>query len=151
MPRGPRKLWVTFGSRALTHYVWWRLSAPSVFQSPPTLNLCLFYNHRAGVELLIKQLKGDYALGSIPARHFFANETYVHPRSRRYNLVNWFKRLCLLQEFQNATLQTLRHHTLLMPARLRHTENRPRLALPASGFREAAWKYPLHQIKGLKL
>ena len=29
------------------------------------LNLLRFYNDRAGVELLIKQLKGDYALGSI--------------------------------------------------------------------------------------
>ncbi len=31
------------------------------------LNLWRFYNDRAGVELLIKQLKGDYALGSIAA------------------------------------------------------------------------------------
>jgi hypothetical protein len=42
------------------------------------LNLWRFYNDRAGIELLIKQLKGDYALGSIPTRHFFANETYFH-------------------------------------------------------------------------
>jgi hypothetical protein len=42
------------------------------------LNLWRFYNDRAGVELLIKQLKRDYALGSIPTRHFFANETYFH-------------------------------------------------------------------------
>jgi Transposase DDE domain group 1 len=35
------------------------------------LNLWRFYNDRAGVELLIKQLKGDYALGSIPTRCTF--------------------------------------------------------------------------------
>jgi hypothetical protein len=34
------------------------------------------FGDRAGVELLIKQLKRDYALGSIPTRHFFATETY---------------------------------------------------------------------------
>ncbi len=106
--------------------------------------------HRAGVELLIKQLKGDYALGSIPTRHFFANETYFHLLLLAYNLVNWFKRLCLPLDFQNATLQTLRHRILLMPAQLRRTDNRPRLVLPASGPREAAWKYALHQIKILK-
>ena len=115
------------------------------------LNLWRFYNDRAGVELLIKQLKGDYALGSIPTRHFFANETYFHLLLLGYNLVNWFKRLCLPPEFQNATLQTLRHHILLTPALLRRTNNRPRLVLPVSGSREAAWKYALHQIKGLKL
>jgi hypothetical protein len=113
------------------------------------LNLWRFYNDRAGVELLIKQLKGDYALGSIPTRHFFANETYFHLLLLAYNLVNWFKRLCLPPEFQNATLQTLRHQILLMPALLRRTDNRPALALPASGSREVAWKYALHRIQTL--
>ena len=115
------------------------------------LNLWRFYNDRAGVELLIKQLNGDYALGSIPTRHFFANETYFHLLLLTYNLINWFKRLCLPQEFQNATLQTLRHKVLLMPAQLRRVGNRPSLALPASGPSEAAWRHALHQIERLKL
>jgi hypothetical protein len=114
------------------------------------LNLWRFYNDRAGVELLIKQLKGDYALGSIPSRYFFANETYFHLLLLVYNLGNWFKRLCLPPEFQNATLQTVRQRILLMPAQLRRTDNRPRLLLPASGPREAAWKYALQHIQQLR-
>lgn len=114
------------------------------------LNLWRFYNDRAGVELLIKQLKGDYALGSIPTRHFFANETYFHLLLLAYNLVNWFKRLCLPPAFQSATLQTLRRKILLMPAQLRRAANRPSLALPPGGPREAAWKYALHKINTLK-
>jgi hypothetical protein len=115
------------------------------------LNLWRCYNDRAGVELLIKQLKGDYALGSIPTRHFFANATYFHLLLLAYNLVNWFKRLCLPPEFQAATLQTLRSKILLMPALLRRVGNRPSLALPASGPSETAWKHALHQIEKLKL
>lgn len=115
------------------------------------LNLWRFYNDRAGVELLIKQLKGDYALGSIPTRHFFANETYFHLLLLAYNLVNWFKRLCLPPDLQNATLQTLRNKILLMPAQLRRVENRPSLTLPASGPREAAWRYALQKIERLNL
>ncbi len=115
------------------------------------LNLWRFYNDRAAVELLIKQLKGDYALGSVPTRHFFANETYFHLLLLAYNLVNWFKRLCLPPEFQNATLQTLRYKILSMPAQLRRAGNRPSLALPASGPREAAWKYALHKLQTLRL
>jgi hypothetical protein len=65
--------------------------------------------------------------------------------------VNWFKRLCLPPEFQTATLQTLRQRILLMPAQLRRARNRPTLSLPASGYREAAWKYALHQIQRLRL
>ena len=88
--------------------------------------------------------------GSIPTRHFFANEIYFHLLLLAYNLVNWFKRLCLPPEFQTATLQTLRHKVLLMPAQLRRVENRPSLALPASGPQEAAWKYALDHINRLR-
>jgi hypothetical protein len=114
------------------------------------LNLWRFYNDRAGIELIIRSLKGDYALGAIPTRHFFANETHFHLLLLAYNLINWFKRLCLPPELQNATLQTLRSRILLMPAQLIRTHNRPRLLLPASGPREDAWRYALRKIQRLK-
>jgi hypothetical protein len=91
-----------------------------------------------------------YALGSIPTRHFFANETYFHLLLLAYNLINWFTRLCVPPEYQNATLQTLRHQILLMPAPLRTAGNRPILTLPASGSREAAWQYALQKLESLK-
>lgn len=115
------------------------------------LNLWRFYNDRAGIELIIRQLKGDYALGHIPTRHFLVNETYFHMLLLAYNLINWFKRLCLPPQFQNATLQTLRHQILLMPAQLVRTGNRPRLDLPASGPREVAWQHALRAIDRLNL
>jgi hypothetical protein len=52
-------------------------------------------------------------------------------------------------EYQVATLQTLRHKILLMPAHLQRIGNRPRLSLPVSGPREAAWEHPLRQINSL--
>jgi Transposase DDE domain group 1 len=114
------------------------------------LNLWRFYNDRAGIELIIRSLKGDYALGAIPTHHFFANETHFHLLLLAYNLINWFKRLCLPPELQSATLQTLRRQILLIPAQLVHTDNRPRLLLPASGHRETAWRHALKQINHLK-
>jgi hypothetical protein len=114
------------------------------------LNLWRFYNDRAGIELVIRQLKGDYALGRIPGHHFFANQAYFHLLLLAYNLVNWFKRLCLPPEFQNATLQTLRQQVLLMPAQLVRTGNRSRLNLPASGHREVAWLHALRSIERLR-
>ncbi len=113
------------------------------------LNLWRFYNDRAGIELVIRQLKGDYALGRIPTRHFFANQAYFHLLLLAYNLINWFKPLCLPPEFRSATLQTLRQHILLMPAQLVHTGNRSRLNFPASGYREAAWLHALRTIERL--
>ena len=115
------------------------------------LNLWRFYNGRAGIERIIRELKGDYPLGKIPTRHFFANEAYLHLLLLAYSLVNWFKRLCLPSEFQSATLHTLRNRILLMPAQLLRTGNRPRLAMPTSGPRENAWKHALHRIEKLRL
>jgi hypothetical protein len=115
------------------------------------LNLWRFYNDRAGIELIIRQLKGDYALGHIPGHHFFANETYFHLLLLAYNLVNWFKRLCLPLEFQTATLHTLREQILLMPAQLVRTGNRSRLNLPASGHRQTAWLHALRAIERLSV
>jgi hypothetical protein len=114
------------------------------------LNLWRFYNDRAGIERIIRSLKGDYALGAIPTGQFFANETHFHLLLLAYNLVNWFKRLCLPEDFQTATLQTLRNRILLMPAQLVRTGNRPHLLLPASGPREIAWRYALQKIQRLK-
>jgi DDE family transposase len=115
------------------------------------LNLWRFYNERAAAELIIKELKGDYALGSIPSRHFLANATYFHLLLLAYNVVNWFKRLCLPQEYQRATLHTLRQQIFVMPAQLVRTDNRPRLTLPRSGERELAWKHALRTIEHLRL
>jgi hypothetical protein len=115
------------------------------------LNLWRFYNDRAGIELIIKQLKADYALGNIPTRHFRANEAYFQILLVAYNLINWFKRFCLPPEYQTATLQSLRYQVLLMPVELMKTGNRIYLATPpASGQREVAWKFALNKIDRLK-
>jgi hypothetical protein len=45
------------------------------------LNVWEFYNVRAGVELIIKELKGDYPLAKIPTNHFATNEAYFHSRN----------------------------------------------------------------------
>lgn len=114
------------------------------------LNVWRFYNARAGIERIIRALKGDYPLGKIPSHHFAANEAYFHLLLLAYNLVNWFKRLCLPPDYQSATLETLRHRILLMPAQLRRTEHRPRLTLAARGPQAAVWRYALHKIDRLK-
>ena len=114
------------------------------------LNLWRFYNARAGVERIIRALKGDYPLGKIPSHYFAANEAYFHLLLIAYNIANWFKRRCLPPDLQSATLETLRQRALLMPAQLTRTGNRPRLTLAARGPQAAAWRYALQRIDHLK-
>lgn len=115
------------------------------------LRLWRFYNGRASVELLIKELKGDYPLAKIPTKHYAANEAYFHILLFSYNLINWFKRLCLPKEFQNMTLSTLRHRLLLIPGELIRSGNRPTLKLPSNYLYKDAFEYAIKKIDKLKL
>jgi hypothetical protein len=111
-----------------------------------------FYNGRAAVELIIKELKGDYPLGKIPTKHFAANEAYFHTLLFSYNLINWFKRLCLPTEFQNMTLRSLRARLLLIPSELiKSGGNRKVLKLPANFLYKDAFEYAIKKIEKFNL
>jgi hypothetical protein len=115
------------------------------------LNTWRFYNGRAAVELIIKELKGDYPLGKIPTKYFAANEAYFHTLLFSYNLINWFKRLTLPKEFQNMTLKTLRARLLLIPGELIKSGNRRTLKLPVNFLYRDAFEYAIKKIEKLKI
>jgi hypothetical protein len=115
------------------------------------INVWKFYNDRAAVELIIKELKADYPLGKIPTKHFAANETYFHLLLFGYNLINWFKRLCLPKEFQRMTLKSLRSQLIFVPGELVKTGNVPVLKFPANFWYKDMIEYALKQIDNIKL
>jgi hypothetical protein len=115
------------------------------------LNTWRFYNGRAAIELIIKELKENYPLAKIPTKHFAANEAYFHVLLLAYNLINWFKRLCLPKEFQNVTLKTLRTCLLLVPGELiRPAGNSRSLKLPTNFLYKNAFEYAVRKINQLK-
>jgi hypothetical protein len=115
------------------------------------LHIWRFYNGRAAVELIIKELKGDYPLGKIPTKYFAANEAYFHTLLFSYNLINWFKRLSLPKEFQNMTLNTLKARLLLIPGQLIRSGNKRTLKLPANFLYKDAFEYAVKKIENLKI
>ena len=67
------------------------------------------------MELIIKELKLNYPLAKIPPGQFAANDAYFHLLLFAYNLINWFKRLCLPPGYQSITLAMLRRQLLKPP------------------------------------
>lgn len=112
------------------------------------LNVWKFYNQRAGIEQLIRELKGDYGLGHIPTRHYLANEAYLHLLLFAYNTVVWFQQLCLPATWQTATLQRLREDLFVTPAYLTRTDNRPQLWVPNDEL-AIVWQAALKTIERL--
>jgi IS4 transposase len=96
------------------------------------LNLWRFYNRRARAELIIRELKYAYALGRIPTNDFQANEAFFQIVLLAYNLLNWFKRLCVPPHLQRATLQRLRQRLFVVPAQLVRPDGIPTLHLAPS-------------------
>lgn len=115
------------------------------------LSVYRFYNDRAAVELIIKELKADYPLAKIPTHHFAANEAYFHLLLFAYNLVNWFKRLCLPEEYHSTTLGTLRRRLLMIPGQFVQTRQGPTLRIPSSPSERGLITYALTRIDRVKL
>lgn len=108
-----------------------------------------FYAKRATVEKNIRELLYDYPLGKIPTEAWVANVAFFHLLLLAYNLVHWFKRLCLLREYLFATLETVRTDFLVLPAKLTKQGSRNILTLPQDYHYRAEFQRALRRIARL--
>jgi hypothetical protein len=99
-----------------------------------------FYSDRGFQELLIRELKGAYALGKIPTRSFFANAAYLEIVAWAYDLVLAFKMLCLPAAYQHWNLATLRREFWSLPAQWVCTGHRNILRLPPGFSHQKAFR-----------
>jgi len=89
-----------------------------------------FYCPRATIEKNIRELLYDLPLGKIPTDDWTANVAFFHIVLFAFNLVHWFKRLCLPPEYLRSTVETVRTDFLMLPARLTCASHRNVLQLP---------------------
>lgn len=88
------------------------------------------YSSRANIEKSIRELLNDLALDKIPTRSWTANVAFLQLLLLAYNLVHWFKRLCLPEEKLRTTMETLRHEFLGLPGLLIYRSGKNVLVLP---------------------
>lgn len=90
----------------------------------------LFYNGRAATEKNNRELLYDYPLGKIPSQCWTANVAFFQTLLFAANIVHWFKRICLSEEYHTATLDTIRADFLVLPAKLVHASRKNIVKLP---------------------
>lgn len=112
-------------------------------------NVFRFYHDRAGQERIIRTLKDDYPYGSAPTNSFTANALYAELSLFAYNLMIWFKRLCLPDEWHTYTLPTIRHRLLMIPGEFVKSGNIPTLRFPKNNLYQDVFHYAQQQIKKL--
>lgn len=110
-----------------------------------------FYAKRATIEKNIRELLYDYPLGKIPTEDWIANVAFFQMLLLAYNLVHWFKRLCLPKEYLYTTLDTIRTDFLVLPAKLTKKGSQNMLALPHDYHYREAFNAALQTIDRLRL
>lgn len=109
-----------------------------------------FYDGRAGVERVIRTLKDDYPFAKAATSNFAANTLYAEFSMLAYNLMVWFKRLCLPPQWQSYTLPTIRHRLLMIPGEFTRAGNVPTLRFPRNNLYQDVFGEAQQRIKKLK-
>ncbi len=112
-------------------------------------NVFQFYEDRSAMERIIRTLKQDYPFGDAPTRSFAANALYAELSLLAYNIMTWFKRLCLPDEWQSFTLPTIRHRLLMIPSQFVRSENIPTLRFPRNTMHQDVFHYAQQHIEAL--
>lgn len=112
-------------------------------------NVFQFYQGRSAMERIVRTLKEDYPLGTAPTHSFMANALYAELSLLAYNLMTWFKRLCLPEDWQSYTLPTIRHRLLMIPGEFVRSYNIPTLRFPRNSLYQDVFRYAQKQIKKL--
>ncbi|MFQ5799182.1 MAG: transposase [Bacteroidota bacterium] len=112
-------------------------------------NVFQFYQDRSAMERIVRTLKEDYPFGKAPTNSFTANALYAELSLLAYNLMTWFKQLCLPDDWQSFTLPTIRHRLLMMPGEFVRSKNIPTLRFPRNSLYQDTFYYAQDRIKKL--
>lgn len=114
-------------------------------------NVWRAYHARANVERSIRELLYHLALNKIPTQEWTANVAFFQMLLFAYNLVHWFKRLCLPEDYAGATVETIRNDFLVLPGKLTCRAGRNVLQLPRDYHYRELFLEAARKIEKLRL
>jgi hypothetical protein len=114
-------------------------------------NIWRTYHSRANVEKSIRELLYHLALNKIPTQEWTANVAFFQMLLFAYDLVHWFKRLCLPEEYWAATVETIRSDFLVLPGKLTCRAGRNVLQLPRDYHYRKVFLEAVKKIETLRL
>ena len=108
------------------------------------------YVDRANIEKSIRELLNELALGKIPTQTWTANVAFFQLLLFAYNIMHWFKRLCLPEAQLRTTMETLRHEIIGLPAKLSCRSGKNVLILPRRYQHKAAFLAAAAKVEKFK-
>lgn len=105
---------------------------------------------RCAMENLIKEHKRDFGFEKMPTKKFHSNWAWLLMSQLAWNLIAWFKRLCLPQQCWAMRVGTLRHRLLNVAAKIVHQSRQLFLVISDENQFEDWWRFALKQLAALK-
>jgi hypothetical protein len=109
------------------------------------------YVSRANIEKSIRELRNELALSKIPSQSWTANVAFLQLLLLAYNLVHWFKRLCLPPHQLGTTVETLRHQLIGLPAHMICRSGKNVLLLPRNYHYQEEFLAAHARVRKLKI
>lgn len=109
------------------------------------------YQARANVEKSVRELLYYFSLNKIPTRQWLANVAFLQLLLLAYNLVHWFKRLCLPQDYTRSTVESIRNEFLVLPGKLTKHGSRNVLQLPKDYHHRGIFLEAARRIESLRI
>lgn len=105
---------------------------------------------RCAMENLIKEHKSGFGLAKMPTRSYHANWAWLLIGQLAFNLVAWFKRLILPEQYHRATIKTIRHHLLSTAGKIVSSGKQFFLMLSDQSFFQDVWAFALTRLADLR-
>jgi Transposase DDE domain group 1 len=104
---------------------------------------------RCNMENYIKEYKTGLGLEKMPTKKFHANWAWLLIGQLAFNLVAWFKRLCLPKSEQAATIKTLRHRLFNVAAKVVSSGRQFYLVISDDYSYQHLWSFALNKLATL--
>lgn len=86
----------------------------------------------------------------MPTRSYHANWAWLLIGQLAFNLVAWFKRLILPEQYHRATIKTIRHHLLSTAGKIVSSGKQFFLMLSDQSFFQDVWAFALTRLADLR-
>src|SRR5262249_21586874 len=104
---------------------------------------------RCNLENYIKEYKTGFGLEKLPTRKYFANWAWLLIGQLAFNLVAWFKRLALPEQYRKSTIKTIRYQVLNLAGRIVESGRQFFLVLSDHYQFQDVWQFALKQLAKL--
>jgi len=103
----------------------------------------------ANMENRIKEHKSGFGLEKLPTQKFHANWAYLLIGQMAFNLMAWFKRLVLPEQYQQSTIKTIRHQVLNVAGKIVQTGRKLYLVISDQYRYQAVWEHAIKKLAAL--